>query len=327
MIDRRRLLAMAGSSLAVPFVPSQTFAQDGYPAKSIRLVIPRTPGGSVDVVGRAWSEKVRTTLGASHVENVGGGGGRIGADAVARAPADGYTLLIGTTSELVLNPLLAKQNYDPVKDFAPIGILSTSPLIIGLHPDVPANDLKELAEFMKANPDRANFGTAGANTIGHIAGEMFKQIAALPKLVHIPYKGGAAAMQDVMGGRLAFGIVSISGSVVDLHEAGKLKIIAVTSPERLAAAPKIPSVLEQGYKDMVIEFFIGLFAPSGVPPEIMSRLETSTIAAMKEPSLRKLLQDAGFEIPSSNRETAAAFVKSELARWAPVLKAAGLKQS
>ena len=238
MIDRRRLLVLAGSSLAAASALSQTFAQGSYPTKSIRLVIPRTPGGSVDVIGRAWSEKVRNTLGASHVENVGGGGGRIGADAVARAPADGYTLLIGTTSELVLNPLLAKQNYDPVKDFAPIGFLSTSPLIIGLHPDVPANNLKELAEFMKANPDRANFGTAGANTIGHIAGEMFKRIAALPKLVHIPYKGGAAAMQDVMGGRLAFGIVSISGSVVDLHEAGKLKIIAVTSSERLEAAPK-----------------------------------------------------------------------------------------
>jgi tripartite-type tricarboxylate transporter receptor subunit TctC len=279
------------------------------------------------VVGRGWSEQVRQTLGQSYVENMGGGGGSIGATTAARAPKDGYTLLIGTTSELVLNPLLVKQDYDPVADFTPISILSTSPLIIALNSKVPANNLKELIAYAKANPNAVNYGTAGANTIGHVAGERLKQVAGIPGAMHIPYKGGNASIQDVLGGRLTYSIVSISANVVDLHRAGKLRIIAVTSQERVEAAPELSTVVEQGYPDMVTEFFIGLFAPSGVPSAVIDKLESATRAAMKDKAYREALHQAGFEVPDSDPRKAAQFVQSELVKWDPVLKAAGMKQT
>jgi tripartite-type tricarboxylate transporter receptor subunit TctC len=327
MIDRRQFLQLTGAGLAFGLGQQTSHAQGSFPDRSIRVIIPRTPGGSVDVVGRGWSERVRKTLGPSHLENMGGGGGIIGATTAARAPKDGYTLLIGTTSELVLNPLLAKQDYDPVADFTPIGILSTSPLIFALDAKIPATNLKEFIAYAKAHPHSINYGTAGANTIGHVAGEMLKQVAGLPGAVHIPYKGGNAAIQDVLGGRLTFGVVSISGNVVDLHKAGQLRIIAVTSQDRIEAAPELSNVVEQGYPEMVTEFFIGLFAPSGVPASIIDKLESTTRNAMMDKAFRDVLNNAGFEVPDSNREKATRFVQSELMKWAPVLKAAGMKQS
>ena len=324
MIDRRKLLELAGASLAFPSGLLAARAQGRFPDRSIRIVVPRSPGGSVDVIGRGWSEKVRNTLGQSHIENMGGGGGRIGATAVARAPADGYTLLIGSTSELVLNPLLEKQPYDPIKDFAPISILSTSPLIMGVNPNIPVKNLKELIAYAKANPGKINYGTAGAGTIGHVAVELFKQRAGLPDIVHIPYKGGAAAVQDAIGGQVTFAAVSISGAVVDLHQAGKIRIIAVTSQDRPEASPDLPSIAEQGFPDLVTIFFIGLFAPTGVPEAILNQLEKVTGDAMKDAALRKTLLNAGFDVPNSSRAQATKFVEDEFRRWGPVLKSADL---
>ena len=324
MIDRRRFLELTGATLALGSGFHAVQAQGRYPDRSIRIVVPRAAGGSVDVIGRGWSEKVRTTLGASHIENMGGGGGRIGAVAVARAPADGYTLLIGSTSELVLNPLLEKQPYDPVKDFAPIGILSTSPLIMGINPAIPAKNLKELIAYAKANPGKISYGTAGAGTIGHVATELLKQHAGLPDVVHVPYKGGSAAIADVISGQVTFATVSISGAVVDLHQAEKIRIVAVTSQDRSEGAPDLPSIVEQGFPDLVTIFFIGLFAPTGVPEPILEQLEKVTGEAMKDKVLRKTLLAAGFDVPDSSRAKAAKFVQDEFQRWGPVLKAASL---
>jgi tripartite-type tricarboxylate transporter receptor subunit TctC len=324
MIDRRRLLGLAAAGLAVPNAWQFAQAQGKYPDRSIRVVVPRVAGGSVDVIGRGWSEKTRLTLGPSHIENQGGGGGRIGATTVARAPADGYHLLIGSTSELVLNPILETLPYDPIKNFAPIGILSTSPLVFMVDPKLPINNLKELAAYAKANPGKVNYGTAGAGTIGHVAIELFKQVSGLKEFIHIPYKGGAAAVNEVMGGRLTLVAVSISGAVVALHQSGKIRIIAVTSEGRSEALPDLPSVVEQGFPDLVIQFFIGLFAPSGLPEPILAQLEKATQVAMKDPSLQALLNKAGFDVPNSSRAEAAKFVQAEFKRWGPVLKAAGM---
>ena len=324
MIDRRRLLQLTGATLAVPSTLHWAYAQGKYPDRSIRVVVPRVPGGAVDVIGRGWSEKVRTTLGPSHIENMGGGGGRIGATAVARAAPDGYTLLIGSTSELVLNPILETLPYDPIKDFTAISTLSTSPLIFAVDPALPIRNLKELTAYVKANPGKANYGTAGAGTIGHVAVEMFKQVAGLKDFVHVPYKGGAAAIQEVVGKRLTLGTVSISGAVVDLHQAGKIRIVAVTSEGRSEALPELPSVVEQGYPDLNVLFFIGLYAPAGVPASILEQLEKVTQVAMKDPALRKTLHSAGFDVPESDRVSAAKFVQEEFKRWGPVLKSAGM---
>jgi tripartite-type tricarboxylate transporter receptor subunit TctC len=170
--------------------------------RPIRVIVPRDPGGSVDIVGRGWSDGVRLLGCQSFVENVGGGGGRIGTGMVVRASADGYTLLIGSTSEIVLSPLVEGGSFDPIAELTPIGILSTSPLVICGDPSLPVRDLHELIAYSKANPDKLNFGSAGTGTIGHIEGELLKQVIDLQGLTHVPYRGGAAAILDVMGGRL-----------------------------------------------------------------------------------------------------------------------------
>jgi tripartite-type tricarboxylate transporter receptor subunit TctC len=326
MIDRRRLLGLAGSTLAFRLNLRSAQAQGRYPERTIRIIVPRSPGGSVDVIGREWSDQVRKTLGSSYVENMGGGGGRIAAMAVAHAPADGYTLLIGTTSELVLNPLLSVQPYyDPVKDFTPISILSTSPLVMELNPSVPARDLKELVAYAKANPGKINYGSSGTGSLSNVAGELFKQITGLPDIVHIPYKGDSAALVDLLGGRLTFLMPSISANVIYLHRAGKIRIIAVTSEERLEVAPELPTVVEQGFPGMVSQFFIGLFAPVGVAPAILDQLEQVTRDVMQDKNVRMTLSKNGFEIPDSNRVKAAKFLQDEITRWGPVLKASGMR--
>jgi tripartite-type tricarboxylate transporter receptor subunit TctC len=325
MIDRRTLLKLAGAIVPAQSSLPSAHAQGRYPDHPIRLIVPRTPTGSVDVIGREWSDKVKGTLGASYVENMGGGGGRIGAMAAARAPADGYTLLIGSTSELVLIPLLSKQTYDPVRDFAPISILSTSPLIIAINPALPVHDLNELVAYAKANRGKINYGSAGTGSLANVAGELFKQSADLPDVVHIPYKGAANTLADLMGGTLTFSMPSISANVIDLHRAGKIRIVAVTSETRVEAAPDLPTAIEQGFPTMVALFFVGLFAPAGVPPPILDELEQATRAAMQDKDLQVILSNAGFEIPDSNRVKAAAFLESEIVKWEPVLRSSGIQ--
>ena len=325
MINRRRLLEFAGGALALPLTMRAGLAQKDYPDRPIRVIIPRSGSGSVDVIGRAWSNKAADFLGPTYADNMGGGGGRIGATAAARAPADGYTLLIGTTSEMVLNPLLEKLDYDAEKDFTPIGILSKSPLIIAVNPKLPVNNLKELVAYAKANPGKVSFGSAGTNTIGHVAGEMFKQITGLNDIVHVPYKGGAGAILDVAGGRLDYAIPSISGNVVAMHREGKIRIIAVTSDERVDSASELASVTEQGFPGMVTEFFIGLFAPSGIPNGILDKIESATVSTMTDKKLRMILTNSGFQLPKIDRAEATAYVEAERKKWGPVLKAAGMK--
>jgi tripartite-type tricarboxylate transporter receptor subunit TctC len=325
MINRRRLLKLAGSIVPVRLSLASAHAQGLYPDHSIRLIVPRAASGSVDVIAREWSDKVKGILGASYVENMGGGGGRIGAMAAARAPADGYTLLIGSTSELVLIPLLSKQSYDPVKDFTPISILSTSPLVIAINPSIPARDLKELVTYAKANPGKINYGSAGTGSLSNVAGELFKQSAGLPDAVHIPYKGASATLADLMGGTLTFSMPSISANVIDLHRAGKIRIVAVTSEERVEAARDLPTAIEQGFPAVVALFFVGLFAPAGVPPALLEQLEQVTHAAMQDKDLQMILANAGFEIPDSNRVKAAEFLRNEIVKWEPVLKNSGIQ--
>jgi tripartite-type tricarboxylate transporter receptor subunit TctC len=325
-MDRRQLLRSAGASLAAAMLVPAAVADERYPNRPIRLIVPRSSGGVVDVVTREWSEKVRTTLGASFVENIGGGGGRIGAMAAARARPDGYTLLLGTTSELVLNPVLAPQPYDPVKDFTAIMIMSVSTEIIAVHPSVPAHDLKELVAYAKANPGKLNYGSAGAGSVSNLVGELFKQIAGLPDIVHIPYKGGNAALSDLIAGQITISTPAISGSVIDLHRAGNIRVLAVTSEQRLAAAPDLPTGIEQGFPGLVTQLFVGLFAPAGTPQPILDQIERATRGAMQDNDLQAKLTAAGFEtVTDSSPAKAAQYLQAEITRWTPVLKASGMK--
>jgi tripartite-type tricarboxylate transporter receptor subunit TctC len=290
----------------------------------IRIIVPRAPGGSVDIVGRGWSEGIHQLGGQSFVENIGGGGGRIGASVVAHAQPDGYTLLIGTTSETVLGPLVEGQSDNVIANLTPVGILSTSPLAICVVSFLSIYDLRGLVAYAKANPEKVNYGSAGTGTIGHVEGELLKQVTQLPSLTHVPYRGGSEAILDVVGGRLTFAIVSISASIVQMHRTGSLRVVAVTSPQRSKAAPDLADVVEQGYPALVAEFFIGLFAPADVPSAVLGALEVETNSIMQNPMLQATLLEAGFTVPETNRAAAKAYIQSERKRWKAVLDAAGL---
>jgi tripartite-type tricarboxylate transporter receptor subunit TctC len=246
--------------------------------------------------------------------------------AAARARPDGYTLLLGTTSELVLNPVLAPQPYDPVRDFSAIMIMSVSTEIIAVHPSVPARDLKQLVAYAKANPGKLNYGSAGAGSVSNLVGELFKQSAGLPDIVHIPYKGGNAALSDLIAGQITISTPAISGSVIDLHRAGNIRVLAVTSEQRLGAAPDLPTAIEQGFPGLVTQLFVGLFAPAGTPQPILDQIERATRGAMQDKDLQAKLTAAGFEtVTDSSPAKAAQYLQAEITRWTPVLKASGMK--
>ena len=250
-MNRRELLQFGAAGLAATLVPRGVMAQAGYPDRPIKLIVPRPAGGVVDVIAREWAGKVTKPLGAVYIENMGGGGGVIGAAAAARAPADGYTLLFGTNSELVISPLLGQAHYDPVASFEPIAILCDLPASIVVHPSVPVSNLGELVAYTKQNKDRMNYGSAGAGTISNLAGELFKRLADVPEIVHIPYKGGGPALVDAISGQVPISTPMMSEQLWELHKQGKLKVLAVASERRLSSMPDIPTGGEQGYPDLV----------------------------------------------------------------------------
>ena len=301
-------------------LPRSGEAQGAYPDHVIKLIVPRPAGGVVDIIAREWSEKVNKTLGPTYIENMGGGGGTIGAAAAARAPADGYTLLLGTTSELVISPMLAHQSYDPVASFEAVAIICDSAATIVANPDVPASNLKELVAYARNNKNRLNYGSAGAGTVSNLAGELFKRLTDLPDITHIPYKGGGPALSDVIAGQITITTPMMSEQIMELHRQGKLRILAVASERRLAAMPEIATAAEQGYPDLVARLFIGLFAPAKTPKPVLAKIGQATQFAMQDPSLRKSFAAGGFEtLASSDTASAAAYVNKEIFRWTPVL--------
>ncbi|MEW6453487.1 MAG: tripartite tricarboxylate transporter substrate binding protein [Pseudomonadota bacterium] len=314
--------ALASASL----FPATAFAK--YPERPVRLIVPRTPGGVVDVIGREWAARVQNSVGTVVVENMGGGGGTIGAATAARAPADGHTLFLGSTSELVLVPILGKPNYDAAKDFTPISIMTVSVGAVVVHPSVPANNLKELVAYAKANPGKLNYGSAGTGSSSNLTGELFKHLAGLPDIVHIPYKGATPGLTDLVAGQVPIFTPMISGNIVELHNAGKVRILASASEQRMAASPNIPTAAEQGYPDLVSELFIGLFAPAGTPQPVIDQLVKATSDVTKEKEWQAKLVVAGFEpVSDSDPEKALKYLKAETARWTPVLKDSGLVMS
>jgi tripartite-type tricarboxylate transporter receptor subunit TctC len=319
-LQRRDFLQFGAGGLAAVFLSRGVLAQPGYPERAIRLIVPRPAGGVVDLIAREWSAKVAKPLGANYIENMGGGGGTIGAVAAARAPADGYTLLFGTNSELVISPLLGQANYDPVASFEPIAILCDSPASIVVHPSVPVSSLKELVAYSKQNKDRMNYGSAGAGTISNLAGELFKRLADVPEIVHIPYKGGGPAMTDALAGQVPMSTPMMSEQLFEFHKQGKLKILAVASERRLASMPDIPTGAEQGYPELVARLFFGLFAPAKTPKPIIAKIEQATQIAMQDPALKQNFQASGYEtLATTDAASAADYVAKEIVRWRPIL--------
>src|SRR3954451_3831452 len=295
-LPRRTFLRLAAGA-ALPAMSRGALAQ-AYPARAIRLVVPFAPGGAFDAIGRPWAERMKPLLGTIVVENIGGGGSSLGAAAVARASPDGYTILLGGTQTHVNETLLkARPLYDPVKDLAPIAGAAAYFLGIATHPAVPAQNLNELIAYAKANPGKLSYGHAGVGTIQHLTGELFKSLAGTSDVVQIPYRGTGPAIADLVAGQIPMGIVGVTGQVLELHRAGKLRILAVTSPTHLTAAPELPIAGELGFPGLTVTGSIGLLAPAGTPIEIIQQIALATRMAVAEPTYRQMLIDAGMEAP------------------------------
>jgi tripartite-type tricarboxylate transporter receptor subunit TctC len=327
-MKRRDFLRLGSACLVAGGIARRpAFAQSTYPERPIKLVIPFAPGGVSDVVGRLWADKMKTSLGTVYVENQGGGGGLVGGAAVARANPDGYTILLGTVGTLIpVSSASGTAPYDPNKDLEPISILLTAALAIIIHPGVPASTVKEFIAYAKANPGRLSYAYAGAGSISHLAGELFKSLAGTPDIVNAPYKGAGSMISDVVSGQVSMTLLSVTGHVLYLHRNGKVRMLAVTSATRLTAAPDIPTAVESGLPGMIAHNFNGLFVPAGTPKTIIDRISRATRDALADDEFRQKLIASGFEpYPDPSPDAARRFVVEETGRLVPLIKAIGLK--
>jgi tripartite-type tricarboxylate transporter receptor subunit TctC len=324
-LPRRKFLHLLLGTAASPALSSIARAQV-YPAHPIRLVIPFPPGGIFDATGRPWAEKVKAHLGTIVVENVSGGGSMLGTAAVARAKPDGYTILLGGNAGLVTNPIAAtKSPYDPARDFEPIAVIGHNPTLIEVHPSLPIHSLKELVAFAKANPGKLSYGSSGVGSPNHLVGELFKALTGA-EIAHVPYRGSGPAVTDLIAGHIQLLVQSVTGQAIELHNTGKLRILAVTSTKPLSTAPSIPTVHQAGFSGLASQNFIGLFAPKGTPTAIVEKIAQATHTAMADNDLQHRFVSAGFEPElDSSPEKARDILDQELAKWAPIIKAIGLK--
>ncbi len=323
-MNRREVLAGGLSALSAVMLAPRSLA---YPDRAIRLVVPFSPGGATDVVGRLWAEKMKPVLGTVVTENRGGGGGVTGAAEAARAQPDGHTFLFGNTSTQVLIPaIMPNPPYDPLKDFIGIYILCNAPTSIVVHASVPARNLAVLIAYARANPGKLSYGSAGAGTVTNLAGELFKQLTGAPDIVHIPYKGAAPGVADLASGHIPMMTPNVGGPLLEFHRAGKVRILAVNAASRIKAAPDIPTSIEAGLPGMIAGNLNGLFAPAGVTQPIIERIAEATRQIMADADVQRILVASGFEpILDSGPEATRQFIGAELARWTPIIKATGFK--
>ncbi len=296
-----------------------------FPAKPVRIVVGYAAGGATDIVGRIIAQKLTEAAGQSFfVENRPGASATIASEAVARATPDGYTLLIAaTTSHSILPSLMAKLPYDPQRDFAPVSMLATSPLMLAVHPSLPIRSVTEMIKLARARPGQLSFGAGGTGTPPHMAGELFKQMAGVD-LLYVPYKGEAPAITDLIGGQISL-IFSNVVAVLPQVQAGRLRGVAVTAVERLPLLPDYPTVAESGVPGFSVDSWFGLVAPAGTPKETIARLNADTVRTMTQPDVRKRLADQGLFVKTGSPAELAALMQQETAKWAKVVKAAGLK--
>ena len=308
---------------ALAVAASATFAQP-YPAKPIRLVVTFATGGGTDLAARTVAPKISEALGQSIViENRAGANGAVGAEAVAKAPADGYTLMVGAAGTLAVAPHLAKLPFDTFRDFAPISLLATSPFVVTVNPSVKAESIRELVALARANPGRLSFGSSGTGGAPQLATELFKSMAGIDML-HVPYKGLGPAITDLLGGQIQL-IFADVGLVTAHLKAGKLRGLAVSGSSRSAALPDLPTVAEAGVPGYAAGTWYGLFAPAGTPPAIVSRLSEETRKALAHPDVRASLAAQGVDPAGNTPEQFAAFVREEHAKWGKVIRDAGIK--
>jgi tripartite-type tricarboxylate transporter receptor subunit TctC len=299
------------------------YGQDAWPTRPVRFILPFPPGGGTDILGRMIAERLSAALGQPVVtENRGGAGGNVGAEAAARSAPDGYTLVLVAPSLAISPTLYSKINYDPVKDFAPISLVATVPNVMITQASMPAT-LQEFIAAAKAKPEALNFGSGGAGTSNHLAGELFNIVTGA-KLVHIPYKGVNLAMQDVLAGNVHLVFIGIPAAAPHI-KAGKLRALALVAPQRSPALPDVPTVAEAGLRDFEVTTWYGVLAPAGTPRPVISRLNAELVKIMHSPELKERLAATGTDPRTSTPEEFAAYIKSEIAKWGDVIRRAGVK--
>jgi len=316
-----RLLGVALWLLSPAFV-----AAEEYPNRPITMVVTFAPGGSSDVLARAAAAAMSSGLGQQVVvDNRPGAGGHIGAAVVAHAVPDGYTILFGTNGTLGIGPAIyAKLSYNPERDLAPVGLLHTLPQLLIVNPSVPAKNLTELIDYARHNPGTLSFASSGMGAASHLAGELLKQQAKID-LVHIPYKGGGAAVADLISGRVSMMLETIPNAL-PLVRSGQMRAIGVTTKERSALAPDIPSLAEAGLPDYDVSAWTGLFAPASTPPAVIERLNAETGKIAGEPDYVAQIHAMGTDVASSSPEAFGKFVNDDVDRWSAVIRKAGIPQ-
>jgi tripartite-type tricarboxylate transporter receptor subunit TctC len=317
--------ALLGLALSFTLFCNEPSAQESYPSKPVHILVSFAAGGPTDQVARIMSAKLTELLGQTFlVENKTGAGGNLGAADVARATPDGYTLLMATVSTHAINPgLYRNMPYDPVKDFAPVGQVGVTPCVLAVHPSLPVTDVKELIALLKANPDKYSYGSSGMGSILHLCGEQFKAAAGGLQAVHVPYRGSAPMMADLVGGQLAF-VFDALPTVLPQVQAGKIRAIGGGMATRARAMPDLPTLQEQGVGGFECYTWNAILAPAKTPAPIVTRLSDAINKALADPTILKRLQDVGVDpTPDGTPQKLAEFIRAELAKWAPIIKASG----
>jgi len=325
-LPRRKILRLVLGAAMPPAITPTAWAQ-AYPTRPISMIVPYSAGGPADTVGRVLAERMKSALGQPVViENVSGANGSTAVGRVARAAADGYTLSLGVWNTHVSNGALYVLPYDVLNDFEPVALLASFSSMIVARKAMPANDLKELVAWLKANPGKASQGSAGVGSMGHLGGVYFQNISGT-RLQHVPYRGSAPAMQDLVAGQID---VMIDAPVMILPQlrAGTIKAFAVLAKSRLVQAPDIPTADEAGLPGFHVSNWFGLWAPRGTAKDIVGRLNAAAVSSLADPAARQKLADLGFEIPPRDQQTPEAladFQKAEIEKWWPIIKAADIK--
>jgi len=297
----------------------------GYPAKPIRIIVPFPPGGIADLFARVIGQKFGEAWGQPGVvENRPGAGGNIGAELVAKSPADGYTLVTGSIGTHAVNvSIFSKLAYDPIRDFAPVALIMEAEGLLVLHPSVPVKSVKELIALAKARPGQIAYASAGHGTASHLAGELFKSLAKVD-MVHVPYKGNVPALTDLIAGQTSLLFATMPTALPHV-QSGRLKALAVASIARSPAAPQLPTIAESALPGYAVTNWIGFFAPAGTPREVVTKLNAEVVRVMQAPDIQKRLATEGAKFSPWTPDQFAAFVKAEISKWAKVVKEVGIK--
>jgi tripartite-type tricarboxylate transporter receptor subunit TctC len=320
---RRQFLRLAAGAAALPAI-SRIARAESYPARPVRVIVPFAPGGPADVLARLITQKLSGSLGQQfYVENQAGAGGNLGMSAGARAIPDGYTITVVGTSYVVNPSLYPKIPYDPYKDFAPVTLAAVSPNVLVIHPSIPASNVKELIAFLKANPGKYSFAHAGNGTTPQLSGELFKQSQNLD-IVSVPFGGSAPAIQSALAGHTPIAFTVLTPAVPQVKD-GKLRALAVTTPKRSPALPDVPTLAEAGLPDQEADTILGILVPFRTPEPIIALLHREVGAAMTQPDVAEKLSALGFEAIVNTPDEFAARIRTDIPKWAKVIRAATIK--